>query len=122
MVYTRFSSDRQREESIEGQLRKCWEYASYKVIFPQVAYPSFLTGLPFTKEHSTADVTVERKVIPVSGCVDQRIAFLRRFFRRRKIIKRCNMARLAICGVGHDSRSGQEYIKSLHSGEERIII
>ena len=28
VIYARFSSDRQREESIEGQLRECKEYAS----------------------------------------------------------------------------------------------
>lgn len=28
VIYARFSSDRQREESIEGQLRECREYAS----------------------------------------------------------------------------------------------
>lgn len=27
VIYARFSSDRQREESIEGQLRECREYA-----------------------------------------------------------------------------------------------
>ena len=27
VIYARFSSDRQREESIEGQLRECHEYA-----------------------------------------------------------------------------------------------
>ena len=27
VIYARFSSDRQREESIEGQLRECKEYA-----------------------------------------------------------------------------------------------
>ena len=27
VIYARYSSDRQREESIEGQLRECMEYA-----------------------------------------------------------------------------------------------
>ena len=27
VIYARFSSDRQREESIEGQIRECREYA-----------------------------------------------------------------------------------------------
>ena len=27
VIYARYSSDRQREESIEGQLRECTEYA-----------------------------------------------------------------------------------------------
>ena len=27
VIYARFSSERQREESIEGQLRECQEYA-----------------------------------------------------------------------------------------------
>ena len=27
VIYARFSSDRQKEESIEGQLRECKEYA-----------------------------------------------------------------------------------------------
>ncbi|MDE6456751.1 MAG: recombinase family protein [Dysosmobacter sp.] len=27
VIYARFSSDRQREESIEGQIRECQEYA-----------------------------------------------------------------------------------------------
>ena len=27
VIYARFSSDRQREESIEGQIRECTEYA-----------------------------------------------------------------------------------------------
>ena len=27
VIYTRYSSDSQREESIEGQLRECGEYA-----------------------------------------------------------------------------------------------
>lgn len=27
MIYARYSSDNQREESIEGQLRECKEYA-----------------------------------------------------------------------------------------------
>ena len=28
VIYARYSSDRQREESIEGQLRECTEYAN----------------------------------------------------------------------------------------------
>ena len=27
VIYARFSSDRQREESVEGQIRECKEYA-----------------------------------------------------------------------------------------------
>lgn len=27
VIYARYSSDNQREESIEGQPRECWEYA-----------------------------------------------------------------------------------------------
>lgn len=27
VIYARYSSDNQREESIKGQLRECWEYA-----------------------------------------------------------------------------------------------
>ena len=30
VIYTRYSSDSQREESIEGQLRECREYAFYR--------------------------------------------------------------------------------------------
>ena len=29
VIYARYSSDNQREESIEGQLRECMEYADY---------------------------------------------------------------------------------------------
>lgn len=32
VIYARYSSDNQREESIEGQLRKCMEYAKYNNI------------------------------------------------------------------------------------------
>ena len=32
VVYARFSCDKQREESIEGQIRKCTEYAKYNDI------------------------------------------------------------------------------------------
>lgn len=30
VIYARYSSDNQREESIEGQLRECKEYADQK--------------------------------------------------------------------------------------------
>ena len=30
VIYARYSSDSQREESIEGQLRECNEYAEYR--------------------------------------------------------------------------------------------
>lgn len=29
VIYARYSSDTQREESIEGQIRECTEYAKY---------------------------------------------------------------------------------------------
>ncbi len=29
VIYAHYSSDSQREESIEGQLRECWEYAEH---------------------------------------------------------------------------------------------
>ena len=29
VIYARYSSDNQREESIEGQIRECTEYANY---------------------------------------------------------------------------------------------
>lgn len=29
VIYARYSSDNQREESIEGQIRECTEYAKY---------------------------------------------------------------------------------------------
>lgn len=32
VIYARYSSDSQREESIEGQLRECMEYAKKKDI------------------------------------------------------------------------------------------
>lgn len=32
VIYARYSSDNQREESIEGQIRECMEYASYNEI------------------------------------------------------------------------------------------
>ena len=32
VIYARYSSDNQREESIEGQLRDCQEYAKYNNI------------------------------------------------------------------------------------------
>ena len=32
IIYARYSSDNQREESIEGQLRKCKEYAEHNDI------------------------------------------------------------------------------------------
>ena len=32
VIYARYSSDNQREESIEGQLRECKEYAEYNDI------------------------------------------------------------------------------------------
>lgn len=32
VIYARYSSDNQREESIEGQLRECNEYARYNDI------------------------------------------------------------------------------------------
>ena len=32
VIYARYSSDNQREESIEGQLRDCNEYAKYNDI------------------------------------------------------------------------------------------
>ena len=32
VIYARYSSDNQREESIEGQIRECTEYAKYNVI------------------------------------------------------------------------------------------
>ena len=32
VIYARYSSDNQREESIEGQLRECNEYATYNDI------------------------------------------------------------------------------------------
>lgn len=32
VIYARYSSDNQREESIEGQLRDCNEYAKYSDI------------------------------------------------------------------------------------------
>lgn len=32
VIYARYSSDNQREESIEGQLRECYEYAKYNDI------------------------------------------------------------------------------------------
>ena len=31
-IYARYSSDNQREESIEGQIRECMEYAEYNDI------------------------------------------------------------------------------------------
>lgn len=31
VIYARYSDDNQREESIEGQLRECCEYAKYHV-------------------------------------------------------------------------------------------
>ena len=30
VIYARYSSDNQREESIEGQIRECKEYAEHK--------------------------------------------------------------------------------------------
>ena len=32
VIYARYSSDNQREESIEGQLRECMQYAEYNDI------------------------------------------------------------------------------------------
>lgn len=32
VIYARYSSDNQREESIEGQLRDCMQYAEYNDI------------------------------------------------------------------------------------------
>lgn len=32
VIYARYSSDAQREESIEGQIRDCMEYAKYNDI------------------------------------------------------------------------------------------
>ena len=32
VIYARYSSDRQTEQSIEGQLRECYEYAKYNDI------------------------------------------------------------------------------------------
>ena len=32
VIYARYSSDNQREESIEGQIRECTEYAKYNDI------------------------------------------------------------------------------------------
>ena len=32
VIYARYSCDNQREESIEGQLRECMEYATYNDI------------------------------------------------------------------------------------------
>ncbi len=32
VIYARYSSDNQREESIEGQIRECMEYANYNEI------------------------------------------------------------------------------------------
>ena len=32
VIYARYSSDNQREESIEGQIRECTEYAKYNGI------------------------------------------------------------------------------------------
>ena len=32
VIYARYSSDNQREESIEGQLRDCMQYAEYNRI------------------------------------------------------------------------------------------
>lgn len=31
VIYARFSSDKQNEASIEGQLRECMQYAEYNV-------------------------------------------------------------------------------------------
>ena len=33
VIYARYSSDNQREESIEGRLRECMQYAEYNDIF-----------------------------------------------------------------------------------------
>lgn len=41
VIYARYSSDSQREESIEGQLRECREYASIspRIIFAPLSAP-----------------------------------------------------------------------------------
>jgi DNA invertase Pin-like site-specific DNA recombinase len=39
VIYARYSSDNQREESIEGQLRECKAYADYNV--PIIRYRYF---------------------------------------------------------------------------------
>ena len=41
VIYARYSSDNQREESIEGQLRECMEYAERNGI---TVFPTTLTG------------------------------------------------------------------------------
>ena len=39
VIYARYSSDNQREESNEGQLRECMQYAEYNI------YPSLIRTL-----------------------------------------------------------------------------
>ena len=41
VIYARYSSDRQREESIEGQIRVCQDYAKrngFHIIFTQTGH------------------------------------------------------------------------------------
>ena len=45
VIYARYSSDNQREESIEGQLRECKEYAdpvSYTHLFLTSCFPAWM--------------------------------------------------------------------------------
>ena len=42
VIYARYSSDNQREESIEGQLRECTAYCKKKMILPSCGH--ILTG------------------------------------------------------------------------------
>ena len=53
VIYARYSSDRQREESIEGQLRECTDYAMKNNLLPDlvlrigISMPEeLLLGLP----------------------------------------------------------------------------
>ena len=45
VIYARYSSDNQREESIEGQLRECKEYADKNGITILCSYNFFMNKL-----------------------------------------------------------------------------
>ena len=46
VIYARYSSDSQREESIEGQLRECTEYAERNGITVLRSYNCGQAGVP----------------------------------------------------------------------------
>ena len=53
VIYARYSSDRQTEQSIDGQLKECYEYAQrngYAVIGEYINIPSLIRFIPFLSE------------------------------------------------------------------------